>query len=204
MLGDLLDGYGRDALSDEDVEVRMPAYLLANAIARRDGELRTPLAVQRARSFILQAASRDLPDLVRSGAPSTPPPEGDGGLQILVAAVQGRTEEQIAAFATDLGGFDALCGMVFAGWKATLRPGAYTVAFALGEGGDWVVDGRRTKVSARKGSADDLVCGAVVHLSPHDFLRTIVRDLDVATAMADGRFVIDGDADQVGALFGLG
>jgi hypothetical protein len=33
MLSDVLDGYGRDALSAEDVELRMPAYLVAVAVA---------------------------------------------------------------------------------------------------------------------------------------------------------------------------
>lgn len=56
----LLDGYGRDRLTDDDVHLRMPAYVLANAIVGVGRQLPTSEAAARhARMFVGTAWMRD-------------------------------------------------------------------------------------------------------------------------------------------------
>ena len=93
----------------------------------------------------------------------------------------------------------ALCGMVFDGWRARLHKNDFVVGFALGDAGSWVVDGSGRRVVVAKRSVE--AAGAVVRMSPPDFLRLMVRDLDVAAAAGDGRMVVEGDASQVQRLF---
>ena len=71
MLPDLLDGYGRDTLDAEDVSVRMPAYLIANAVVVMAEEVRRGTRrSESAGKLIRVACGRDFSGLVtdtRSG-----------------------------------------------------------------------------------------------------------------------------------------
>jgi aminoglycoside phosphotransferase (APT) family kinase protein len=59
LLPDLLDGYGRDALTADDLHVRMPVYLLANAVVLMAEEVhRNTRRIEAAGRFIRIACSR--------------------------------------------------------------------------------------------------------------------------------------------------
>jgi hypothetical protein len=64
LLPDLLDGYGRDALTADDLTVRMPVYLIANAVVLMAEEVhRTKRRIHAAGRFIRVACSRDFSGL---------------------------------------------------------------------------------------------------------------------------------------------
>ena len=65
LLPALLDGYGRDGLTADDLHVRMPAYLIANAVVVMAEEVRRDQRrSDRAGKFIRIACSRDFSGLV--------------------------------------------------------------------------------------------------------------------------------------------
>jgi aminoglycoside phosphotransferase len=64
LLPDLLDGYGRDALTGDDLTVRMPVYLLATAVVQMAEEVqRKQRRSDAAGRFIRIAAARDFSGL---------------------------------------------------------------------------------------------------------------------------------------------
>lgn len=97
MLGDLVDGYGRDRISDEDVEIRMPAYLVANFVGRRAArapvDATKPFPVEGARKFLNAARDKDFRALVE------PSPAGIGEHEVDAATVAAlkRADELLAS-----------------------------------------------------------------------------------------------------------
>ena len=64
LLPDLLDGYGRDALTGDDLHVRMPVHLLANAVVLMAEEVhRHTRRIEAAGRFIRIAGARDFSGL---------------------------------------------------------------------------------------------------------------------------------------------
>jgi aminoglycoside phosphotransferase (APT) family kinase protein len=70
LLPDLLDGYGRDALTADDLSVRMPVYLLANAVVVMAEEVRrNTRSIDAAGRFIRIAGARDFSALTSDREP---------------------------------------------------------------------------------------------------------------------------------------
>jgi hypothetical protein len=121
--------------------------------------------------------------------------------QLLIDAVRGRSDAEIDRFAKRVGGYPRLLPLVFAGYCANIDPRApANVAFDLGS--TYVV---RVLPDApamfEQGSARDVE--ATVQMSPQDFLRLLVSDLDYDDAVASHAITIEGDANAVTRLFGM-
>ena len=206
MVADVLDGYGRDALTAEDIHIRMPAYLVAHAIAGRawlnvEDVGDTPIRTGEASMFIRAARARDFPSIVSGETPAAGAADDpqQNQLQILIDAVKGKTDDEIAKFANGLGGFANLCNFVLQGMRAMRKPEDCTVGFVLDDDLGWVFRAAGGKNTIAKRVAKR--APAIVYSSPADFLRLVIDDLDWNTAVLDGRVKIEGDENQVRKLF---
>lgn len=127
-------------------------------------------------------------------------------LQILTDAVNGKTDADVEAFASAVGGVGQLCSLVFAGLAERERGGGSTkefnVGFVFGDSLGWVIRSAKGKVTVAKRIAKR--APAIVRCSSVDFLRVITGDLGFADGVADGRIVVDGDVAQVETLLGVG
>lgn len=123
-------------------------------------------------------------------------------LEILINAVNGKTDAEVEAFASGIGGMEQLCATVLKG-LARSRGGTdnYNVGFILGEKMGWVIRSANGKVTTTKRIAKR--APAIVHSSPVDFLRIVTRDLDWDNGVEEGRIKVDGDPTQVATLFGV-
>ena len=110
--------------------------------------------------------------------------------RMLVDGVRGRSDAEIDAFVKSVGGYPRLLPPVFRGLCARImsREPA-TLQFDVGS--SFVVRVRPDGVTSDKRVPKDV--DAIVSMRPQDFLRWIVRDLDMRTALADGRVRVDGD-----------
>ena len=123
-------------------------------------------------------------------------------INVLRQGVAGQSDDQIAAFAATLGGFGRLCHMVFQGMRVALSPADCSVGFVLGDDMGWVFRAASGKVTVSKRVAKK--AGAIVHVSPADFLRLVTFDVDWATAIQQGRVRIEGDVTHVQKMYGIG
>jgi aminoglycoside phosphotransferase (APT) family kinase protein len=206
MLADVLDGYGRDALAAEDIKIRMPAYLVAHAVAGwawlAVEDIRSrPIRTGEAAMFIRAARTRDFEAIVAGDVPAArgASDQQPSQRQILVDAVKGKSDDEIARFAEGMGGYPRLCDLVFQGMRATMKPKDCTVGFVLGEDMGWVFrasDGKNTVTKRVPKRA-----AAIVHASPPDFLRMVADDLDWDAAVGDERVTVEGDEGQIRTLF---
>ena len=135
----------------------------------------------------------------KAAAAQAPPPKAVDPLQILIDAVNGKTDEEIGAFARAVGGYENLCGLVFDGMRRRLHPADCNVGFVLDDTMGWVLRAADGKVTVAKRIAKRVP--ATVHASAPDFLRIVTNDLDWSTAAADGRIKITGDDEHVTRLF---
>jgi hypothetical protein len=108
--------------------------------------------------------------------------------QTLRHAIRGRTDAEIDTFAKTFGGYDR----VLANQVARLSEGLAgrepaVVAFDLGH---------RYLVRAG-GAPEDAPVDATITMSPQDFLRWRIRDLDFREAARTGRIRVDGDHEAV-------
>ena len=197
MVAPLLDGYGHDVLTDDDLNVRMPAYLLANA-TRVVGEVRAGVRpAPGAANFVNIARAVRFQREGRRVTATAPPPQDPA--EILVENVRGRSDDYIDEFAASIGGYGPLCGMVFAGLRALSSPKEdCAVGFVLGELG-WVLRSTDGKIKATKRVPKR--AAAIVRTSPVDFLRWVTGDLPYASGVADGRITIEGDESQLRVMF---
>jgi Ser/Thr protein kinase RdoA (MazF antagonist) len=122
-------------------------------------------------------------------------------LEILTDAVNGKSDSEVEAFSSALGGMEQLCGIVFRGLGSRPRRDAsdFNVGFILGDSMGWVVRSTGGKVTVAKRIAKR--APALVHATPVDFLRVITGDLDFDAAVADGRIELQGDPTHVATLF---
>jgi Ser/Thr protein kinase RdoA (MazF antagonist) len=132
-------------------------------------------------------------------AKQAPPEPQQDPLQILINAVNGKTDDEVARFARQVGGFSNLCALVFAGLRDRLTPADCNVAFVLDDTMGWVLRAKDGKLSLTKRVAKR--APAIVRTSATDFLRIITWDLDWDTAVAHGRAHVEGDPKQVDILF---
>lgn len=162
------------------------------------GLLREREAAKQVVELTRQAFARPASFDWKKAAAQAPPQQQRDPLQILIEAVNGKSDDEIAAFARSAGGYENLCGMVFGGMRR-LRPGDCNVGFILGDSMGWVFRSAKGKVTVTKRLAKRVP--ATVHVSPPDFLRIITSDLNWATAAKDGRVKVHGDATHVATLF---
>jgi hypothetical protein len=132
-------------------------------------------------------------------------PHGGSGFvarrQLLRNAVRGRTDAEIDRFAKQVGGYPQLLALVFTGFCSNLEPQAPArVAFDLGS--SWVVQAF-PGVPATFENTRDSDAEAHVRMSPQDFLRLRVADLDRNDAITNGRIKITGDPDALPRLLSM-
>jgi hypothetical protein len=123
----------------------------------------------------------------------------DQGRKILFDGVAGRSDEEIDTFAkSTVGGYRRLLPFVFSGMCANLRPrDTTTIAFDVGE--IFVVHTKpgRATVNKRPAKAVD----ATVRLSPQDYLRWVIGELDFSDAVRDDRIHVEGSGEALERLF---
>ena len=201
MLADLVDGYGRDRITDDDLHIRMPAYLIARSTAIV-GEVRANIRPPQQAGEFVRIASAMRFDRSSGRITATPPPkkEQKSSFEILVDAVHAKSDQEIDAFAASMGGYRRLCGMVFDGLAPTLTPEQdCTVGFVLGDDLGWALRSADGKTTVTKRLPKHTA--AIVQARPPDFLRWVTRDLSWASALAEGRIKVEGDQAPVETMF---
>jgi hypothetical protein len=178
----------------------MPAYLVARSTSMvREVKANVRPAVAAGEYIKAAHATRfERAD----GRVSAAPPRPKSPYEILVSAVCGKTDGEIDAFASSIGGYGSLCGMVLKGLRPTI--GAQqdaTVGFVFGEDLGWVVRSEGGTVSVTK--REPKGAPATVRSSAPDFLRVITRDVSLVDALATGSVAIEGDADLVPLMLGV-
>ncbi|HEY8173858.1 MAG TPA: DinB family protein [Dehalococcoidia bacterium] len=124
------------------------------------------------------------------------------GQQMLRDGVIGRSDEEIDAFAKSVRGYAGLLPLVLGGLCARLQPGELcTVRFDIGDL-QYAVRCKPGKATFDKRALKDP--DATIAISPQDFLRWMVADLDVGAALKSGRIGIEGDRAAFARLLGIG
>lgn len=124
----------------------------------------------------------------------------DSLADIYSAAVRGKSDQEIEAFARRSGGFPSICRLVVIGIRWSVLAHDCEVGIILDDGQRWTIrvkDGKNSyKPTAGKAAA-------LLHASPPDFLRIAFQDFDWKRALADARVNVDGDFSNVERLFGI-
>lgn len=122
------------------------------------------------------------------------------GRQVLRNGVRDRADAEIDVFVKSIGGYPRLLPLVFGGLCASIESREpFVVRFDLGAS-------HTIRVSADGAEVESVTpkkVDATLRLTQQDFLRWMVADLDIASALADGRITIDGDAAALRRTFGL-
>jgi hypothetical protein len=128
--------------------------------------------------------------------PVDPPPQPP----ILLRAVAGRTDAEIAEFASEFGGYRELCFTVMEGFASQVAPFriapadlACSVGFDLGEAGAWsmvIADGACRLIVGVTG------CRATVESSPADFLRFVSGTVSLREALDAGALSVRGASEE--------
>lgn len=122
--------------------------------------------------------------------------------QLLRNAVRGRSDAQIDRFAKQVGGYPQLLALVFTGFCSNLEPVAPArVAFDLGS--TYIVQVWPGDPATFENRASDMDAEAVVRMSPQDFLRMLVADLDRNDAIETGRIRVKGDPKALARLLSM-
>ena len=158
-------------------------------------------SLERVGERVREAYGKDLSNW--QAAPDEAPMEpGPTPLQILTNAVNGKSDADVESFANAIGGMGQLCSLVFSGLAARARGDEhddFNVGFVFGDSMGWVVRSANGKVTVAKRVAKR--APAIIRCSSIDFLRVITGDLDLSSAVAEGRITVDGAIAQVETLF---
>jgi hypothetical protein len=119
--------------------------------------------------------------------------------QILREGVAGRSDAEIDAFVKSIGGYARMLPRVLAGFCTRLEPrDPCVVRFDVGDG--YFIRATPGTAAVEKSVPSNI--DATVRVSPQDFLRWMTGNLEFASAAADGRITIDGEAAALRGLFG--
>jgi hypothetical protein len=118
------------------------------------------------------------------------------------AAIRGKSDADITAWADTAGGLEAVCGFVLAEMRNRLRPdGELTIAYDLGFQSLWQFAIANSDASLSRGEVPSSTTRVV--MTPHDFLRVVANDIAANVAMTDGRIKVDGDPAELRRFFAM-
>jgi hypothetical protein len=120
---------------------------------------------------------------------------------ILRESVRFRTDAGIDAFAKMVGGYPRLLPLVFAGMCANMKPRAdAVVVFDVGATFPVKVT-KGGKATVEKFTPDDV--DATITMTPQDYLRWVIGELDQEDALAAGRMRLEGDKAALKRFFSM-
>lgn len=118
------------------------------------------------------------------------------------AAVRGKSDAEIEAWAETAGGLATVCGLVMQEMRNRLRPSQeLVVGYDLGPGLRWTF---RTTDGSASVSAEDPPSGTtVIRMTAADFLRVIVDEIPAVRALDSGVIGVDGDVVDVQRFYAM-
>ncbi len=132
----------------------------------------------------------------------------DDPQQMLKDAVEGKSDDEIIAFAEQLGGVETLLDMTFQGMTQAVNPDAAqdcVIGYELGHGGhthNYAVIIKDKQASYEKREPTD--ARVTLGLAVPDYLRLITGNLDGMQAFMQGKLKLKGDmmfAQQIQRMF---
>ena len=118
------------------------------------------------------------------------------------AAIRGKSDADINAWADAAGGLEAVCDLVLAEMRNRLRPDReLTIAYDLGFEPLWQFATTNSDATLTRG--DVAPSTTRVMMTPHDFLRVVANDISGDEAINDGRIKVDGDAADLHRFFAM-